>query len=110
MEEGVSSMAKLSSVSNTKPIALSFPGVFIRNLPAKVIDIKFGNISKDIEEDQEAVIVMVFNDLLCDEAGAGFEDCGSFDEITSSLSVSDIHSIMNAIPEALAPNGSTEGK
>ena len=72
-------MAKLASIANTKPIALSVEGVFIKNLPAKIIDVKFGNIAKDIEKDQEAVIVSLFQDLLCDEDGDAFEDCGSFD-------------------------------
>tara|TARA_R110000824_G_scaffold44036_3_gene128449 strand:+ start:881 stop:1192 length:312 start_codon:yes stop_codon:yes gene_type:complete len=97
-------MAKLSSIANTTPIALSVPGVFVRNVPAKVIDDKFGNIAADLEKDQEAVIVSLFTDLLCDEDGAAFEGCGTFDEIAEVLSIGDIHAIMAAIPVALAPN------
>lgn len=103
-------MAKLSTVANNKPIALSVEGVFIRNLPAKVIDMKFNSIATDIEKDQEAVIVSIFNDLICDADGNNFEDCGTFDEITSVLSVMDIQRIMEAIPEAISPSVSNEGK
>ena len=103
-------MAKLSKIANTKPIALSFEGVYIRNLPAKVIDDKFGNIQEKLAEDQEAVIVSLFTDLICDEDGTPFEDCSTFDEITAALSVSDIHQIVSAIPEALSPSATNSGK
>lgn len=103
-------MAKLSKLINNKPIALSVDGMFVRNLPAKVVQEKFGNINEDLAKDQEAVIVSLFTDLLCDENGEVFEDCGSFDEITSILSVADLHKIVSAIPEALSPNAVNAGK
>ena len=97
-------MAKLNSVSNKKPIPLSVEGVFIRNLPAKAIDEKFGNIQQRMEEDQEAVILSLFTDLICDGEGNQFEDCQTFDDITSNLSILDIQSIILAIPKSLAPD------
>ena len=103
-------MAKLSKLVNNKPIALSVDGMFVRNLPAKVVQEKFGNINEDLAKDQEAVIVSLFTELLCDENGDAFEDCGSFDEITSILSVVDIHKIVLAIPEAISPNAVNAGK
>ena len=102
-------MAKLSSVSNKKPIALDIDGVYVRNLPAKLIDDKFGRINLDIEDDQQAVIVSLFTDLICDADGNMFEDCDTFESITSSLSVMDIQAIVEAIPQAIAPT-SNRGK
>jgi len=103
-------MAKLSKVSNKKPIPLSVDGVFIKNLPAKTIDEKFGNIQEKLAQDQEAVIVSLFTDLICDEDGNQFEDCGTFDEIASALSILDIQSIVAAIPNALVPDPISSGK
>tara|TARA_B110000858_G_scaffold55789_1_gene64837 strand:+ start:2548 stop:2859 length:312 start_codon:yes stop_codon:yes gene_type:complete len=103
-------MAKLSKLVSNKPIALSVDGMFVRNLPAKVVQEKFGNINEDLAKDQEAVIVSLFTELLCDENGDVFEDCGSFDEITSILSVVDIHRIVLAIPEAISPSAVNAGK
>lgn len=103
-------MAKLSKVSNTKPIPLSFEGVFIRNLPAKAIEDKFGNIGSDLQEDQEAMIVAIFTDLICDEKGDKFEGCDTLGEITSALSTMDIQAIMTAIPKALSPDVVNTGK
>ena len=103
-------MAKLSKIANTKPIALSFEGVFIRNLPAKVVDEKFGNIQEEMAKDQKGVIVSLFTDLICDEDGTPFEDCSTFDEITMALSVKDIHQIISSIPEALSPSATNAGK
>lgn len=103
-------MAKLSKISNSKPIALSVEGVFIKNLPAKTIDEKFGNIQEKLVEDQEAVIVSLFTDLICDEEGNQFEDCDTFDKITEALSILDIQTIVQAIPKALMPDVISEGK
>jgi hypothetical protein len=103
-------MAKLGKVSNRKPIPLSFDGVFIRNLPAKVIEDKFGNIGSDLQEDQEKMIVAIFTDLICDEKGDKFEGCDTLEEITSVLSIMDIQAIVSAIPSALAPDPVTTGK
>ena len=97
-------MAKLSSVANKKPIALDIDGVFVRNLPAKIVDDKFGRINLDLEDDQQAVIVSLFTDLICDADGNNFEDCETFESITSSLSVMDIQAIVEAIPQAIAPS------
>ena len=102
-------MAKLSSVANIKPIPLDIEGVYVRNLPAKVVDDKFGRINLDIEDDQQAVIVSLFTDLICDADGNMFEDCDTFESITSSLSVMDIQAIVEAIPQAIAPT-SNRGK
>ena len=82
-------MAKLSSVANKKPIALDIDGVFVRNLPAKIVDDKFGRINLDLEDDQQAVIVSLFTDLICDADGNNFED---------------IQAIVEAIPQAIAPS------
>jgi hypothetical protein len=103
-------MAKLSKISNKKPIALSVEGVFVRNLPAKVIDEKFGNIQEKLEKDQEGVILSLFTDLICDEDGNNFEDCDTFDKITEALSILDIQTILGAIPKALMPNAAESGK
>lgn len=103
-------MAKLSKLSSNKPIPLSVEGVFIRNLPAKVIDQKFGNIQERLQEDQEGVIVSLFRDLICDENGEAFEDCETFDQITEALSVVDIQTILLAVPKALVPNPVKPGK
>lgn len=103
-------MAKLSKVSNKKPIPLSVKGVFIKNLPAKTIDEKFGNIQEKLEQDQEAVIVSLFTDLICDEDGNQFEDCLTFDDIAAALSILDIQSIVAAIPKALMPDAIASGK
>jgi len=103
-------MAKLSKVSSKKPIPLSVEGVFIKNLPAKAIDEKFGNIQEKLMNDQEAVIVSLFTDLICDADGNQFEDCNTFDEITSALSILDIQSIVASIPKALIPDPVTSGK
>ena len=103
-------MAKLSKISNKKPIPLSVEGVFIRNLPAKVIDEKFGNIQEKLEKDQEGVILSLFTDLICDEDGNNFEDCDTFDKITEALSILDIQTIVGAIPKALMPNAVEAGK
>tara|TARA_R110000787_G_scaffold2708_7_gene10490 strand:- start:1779 stop:2090 length:312 start_codon:yes stop_codon:yes gene_type:complete len=103
-------MAKLSTTVKSKPIALSVKGVFIRNLPAKVIDQKFGNIQEQLEEDQEKLIVSIFTDLICDSKGQTFEDCDTFDAITGALSVTDIQAIIQAIPEAISPNPVSTGK
>lgn len=103
-------MAKLSKIANTKPIALSFDGVYIKNLPAKVIEEQFGDIESKLAENPEAVIVSLFTDLICDEAGEAFEDCGTFGEITAVLSITDIHGIISAIPEALSPSATNSGK
>tara|TARA_R110000764_G_scaffold47303_1_gene105743 strand:- start:307 stop:615 length:309 start_codon:yes stop_codon:yes gene_type:complete len=97
-------MAKLSSVANKKPIALDIEGVYVRNLPAKIVDDKFGRINLDLEDDQQAVIVSLFTDLICDADGNNFEDCETFESITSSLSVMDIQAIVEAIPQAIAPS------
>lgn len=103
-------MAKLSKIANKKPIALSVEGVFIKNLPAKIIDEKFGNIQEKMAEDQAAVIVSLFTDLICDEDGNQFEDCDTFDKITEVLSVLDIQVIIQAIPKALMPDVTDAGK
>ena len=103
-------MAKLSKISNSKPIALSVEGVFIKNLPAKAIDEKFGNIQEKLVADQEGVIVSLFTDLICDEDGNQFEDCDTFDKITEALSILDIQTIVAAIPKALMPNVTGGGK
>ena len=103
-------MAKLSKLAGKKPIPLSFEGVFIKNLPAKVIEEKFGDVEGKMQKDQEAVIVDLFTNLICDKDGKPFEDCTDFDSIVSVLSVTDIHSIVSAIPEALAPSPKTLGK
>ena len=103
-------MAKLSKISRNKPIPLSVEGVYINNLPAKVIDDKFGNIHEKLAEDQEGVIVSLFSDLICDEDGKPFEDCDTFEKITGALSILDIQMIVKAIPEALSPDTATGGK
>ena len=97
-------MAKLSKLVNTKPIALEVDGVFVRNLPAKQVEEQFGNIQLQMETDPEAVISSLFKDLICDEDGVAFEDCDSFDAITSVLPMNTIHAILNAIPKALMPS------
>lgn len=102
-------MAKLSKLSRTKPIETAVEGVFIRNLPAKVVEDKFGNLQSTVDGDQEAMIVTLFTDLICDADGKPFEDCSTFEDITSALSVLDIQGIIAAIPDALTPS-STTGK
>jgi hypothetical protein len=100
-------MAKLSKISRTKPIKTSVEGVFIRNLPAKVVEEKFGSVHAMEDGNQEAMVLSIFTDLICDEDGNAFEDCATFDDISASLSVLDIQTIIAAIPEALSPSTTT---
>ena len=103
-------MAKLGKLVSTKPIALDVDGVFVRNLPAKQVEEKFGNIQAQMETDPENVIASLFKNLICDEDGEAFEDCDSFDAITEVLPMNTIHAIMNAIPKALMPSESNVKK
>lgn len=102
-------MAKLTNVIERKPIPLSVNGVYIRDLPAKEIEAKFGNIAEEMQEKPEETITLLFNDLICDGEGETFDDVATFEEITDNLSVRAIHEIINAIPEALVP-GDASGK
>ena len=102
-------MAKIANIIKFKPIPLTVEGIFIRDLPAKEIEDKFGDMAKELQEAPENVITRLFTDLLCDEAGEAFEDCQTFEGITESLSVAAINDIINAIPVAMMPNAS-DGK
>ena len=103
-------MAKLGKVKNSKPLSFGVDGVFIKNIPAKRMQQMFGNIEEKLANEPEGVVVELFNELICDEDGAAFEDVGTYDAITEVLSVTDIREIMEAIAETMNPNAKDLGK
>ena len=103
-------MAKLSKFKKNKPIPIGVDGIYIHNLPAKVMQDTFGGINDKAQTDPEAVVVELFNTLVCDENGDAFEDVGTYDDIMSVLSLKDIQEIMQGIAETINPGAKDLGK
>ena len=103
-------MAKLSKVKSKKPIPIGVEGIFINNLPVKVLQDLFGDITERLKDDPNTVVVELFTKLICDDNGDAFEDIGSYEDIIAVLSVKDIQDIMAGIAGTMNPSAEDLGK
>ena len=97
-------MTKLSKVKSKKPLPTDVEGVFVRNIPAKKAQDLFGDMDARIGTEAEAVIVELFNNLVCDDKGNTFDDVETFGAIMEVLSMVDIQEIMLAVAFAINPS------
>ena len=103
-------MAKLSKVKSKKPIPIGVEGIYINNLPVKVLQELFGDITERLKYDPNTVVVELFTKLICDDNGDAFEDIGSYEDIIAVLSVKDIQEIMSGIAGTMNPSAEDLGK
>lgn len=96
-------MAKITGLLDNKPVPTSINGIFVKDIPAKMMEEKFGDVEKRIADDPEGMIALFFTDLIVDDNGEPFEDCQTYDEIVAVLSQAKIIRILNAVAEALQP-------
>lgn len=97
----------IASLFPNNPIQTELPGVFIKDLPAKVMEQEFGNLNQLLNEDPEAGITKLFQGLICDADGNPFEDCQTYEAITATLSVASIKRIVTAAGKALMGEDAT---